>query len=59
MMKKKNLPWVVLVEYASVIDIFALKQEIIQVQKWQVRNGETWKDNDSIRIKIRRNKKVF
>eukprot|EP00092_Neocalanus_flemingeri_P020350 GFUD01022047.1.p1 GENE.GFUD01022047.1~~GFUD01022047.1.p1 ORF type:complete len:134 (+),score=26.97 GFUD01022047.1:36-437(+) len=29
------------------------------VEKWQARNGESWKNDDSIRIMIRRNKKVF
>jgi len=30
-----------------------------KVQKWQVRNKDTWKFDDSIRVMIRRYKKVF
>eukprot|EP00090_Calanus_glacialis_P018300 TRINITY_DN28389_c0_g1_i2.p1 TRINITY_DN28389_c0_g1~~TRINITY_DN28389_c0_g1_i2.p1 ORF type:complete len:118 (-),score=11.06 TRINITY_DN28389_c0_g1_i2:29-382(-) len=30
-----------------------------KVQKWQVHDKEAWKFDDSIRIMIRRNKKVF
>jgi len=30
-----------------------------RVQKLQVRNGDSWKADDSIRIMIRRNKKIF
>merc|ERR1711874_446202 len=30
-----------------------------KVQKWQVRSKEVWKFDDSIRVMIRRNKKVF
>jgi len=36
-----------------------LIRKLLQVEKWQVRNKDTWKFDDSIRVMIRRYKKVF